>query len=219
MTKKNKDQEKEEAQVDNGSEGTAQSETGSPVPTIEGEVVEGEVVIEEDSLDETVSSEEEDLLVRMKAENEKLKEALQTEMEQSEKYMKNWQYAQADLLNYKKRIEKDQQASRELMKASSMRNYIEVLDDIELALQNAGDESAADWAKGIELIHRKMLGVLEKEGVTPVPADGEFDPMVHEAVSSEPNPDVEPGHIIAVVQQGYQLGNRTLRPARVRVAI
>jgi molecular chaperone GrpE len=216
MSKKSK--EKEEAQMDSGSEETAQTETGSSVPTIEGEVVEGEVVIEEDSQAESGSSEE-DLLVKMKAENENLKEALQTEKEQSEKYMKNWQYAQADLLNYKKRIEKDQQASRELMKASSMRNYIEVLDDIELALKNAGDESAAEWAKGIELIHRKMLGVLEKEGVKPIPADGEFDPMVHEAVSSEPNPEVEPGHIIAVVQQGYQLGDRTLRPARVRVAI
>lgn len=208
MTKKKKDKE-QEATIGKGSQETVQTETGTPVPPIEGEVLEGEVVIEE----------EEDLLVKMKSENEKLKDALLTEKEQSEKYLKNWQFAQADLQNYKKRIEKDQQSNREMMKASSMRNYIEVLDDIELALKNAGDESAADWAQGIELIHRKMMGVLEKEGVTPVPCDGEFDPMVHEAVSSEPNPEVEPGHIIEVLQQGYQLGNRTLRPARVRVAI
>ena len=205
MTRKN-DKEKE-AQGENSTEKTVSND----IP-IEGESVEGEVVIEE-----TLGDEE--LLVQMKAENEKLKEALQTEKEQSEKYLKNWQYAQADLSNYKKRVEKDQQDQREVMKASSLRNYIEVLDDIELALKNAGDESAADWAKGIELIHRKMLGVLEKEGVTLVDCDGEFDPMVHEAVSSEPNPDVESGHIIEVLQQGYQLGKRVLRPARVRVAL
>lgn len=204
MSKKNK---KQEAQIENGGEEAVKSEE-----TIE-EVLEGEVVVNEDNIDE------EDLLVSMKAENEKLKEALQAEKEQSEKYLKNWQFAQADLQNYKKRIEKDMQAKRELMKSSSLRNYIEVLDDIELALKNAGDESAAEWAKGIELIQRKMVGVLEREGVTPVSCDGEFDPMVHEAVSSEPNPEVESGHIIEVLQQGYQLGNRTLRPARVRVAL
>ena len=209
MTKKKKQQ---EAQVENDSEEAVQSEE-----SIE-EVLEGEVVTEEDSHAESVSSEE-DRLERMKAENEKLKEALQAEKAQSEKYLKHWQFAQADLQNYKKRIEKDMQTKHELMKASSLQSYIEVLDDIELALKNAGEDSAAEWAKGIELIHRKMLGTLEKEGVIPVPCDGEFDPMVHEAVSSEPNPDTESGHIIEVLQQGYQLGNRTLRPARVRVAL
>lgn len=215
MTKKEKDQ---NAEMENGSEEAVQSEgTENPVESIE-EVLEGEVVTEENSQEDSVSSEE-DRLESMKAENEKLKEALQAEKEQSEKYLKNWQFAQADLQNYKKRVEKDMQAKREVMKASSLQNYIEVLDDIELALKNAGDDGAAEWAKGIELIHRKMLGNLEKEGVTPVPCDGEFDPMVHEAVSSEPNPDTESGHIIEVLQQGYQLGNRTLRPARVRVAL
>ena len=204
MSKKKKEQ---EAQIENGSAEAVQSED-----TIE-EGLEGEVVIEEEVDDD------EDLLVHMKAENEKLKEALQTEKEQSEKYLKNWQFAQADLQNYKKRVEKDMQSKREAMKASSLQSYIEVLDDIELALKNAGEDSAAEWAKGIELIHRKMLGNLEKEGVHPVSCDGEFDPMMHEAVSSEPNPDVESGHIIEVLQQGYQLGNRTLRPARVRVAL
>lgn len=204
MAKKEKEQ---EAQMENGSEAAAQSE--EPIEA----VLEGEVVDDEEI------NEEEELLVQMKAENEKLQEALEAEKEQSEKYLKNWQFAQADLQNFKKRVEKDEQAKREQMKASSLRSYIEVLDDIQLALENAADESAAEWAKGIELIHRKMLGVLEKEGVTLVDCTGEFDPMVHEAVSSEPNPDVEPGHIIAVLQQGYQLGNRTLRPARVRVAI
>ena len=203
MAKKDKEQ---EAQPEMDSESTAQNDE-SIEAALEGEVIIGE------------GENEEDVLAQMKAENEKLKEALVLEKEQSAKYLKHWQFAQADLQNYKKRIEKDRQVNRQEMKADALRHYIEVLDDIELALKNAGGDSGADWRKGIELIHRKMLGVLEKEGVTPIESTGEFDPLVHEAVSSEPNPDVEPGHIIAVVQQGYQLGNRTLRPARVRVAI
>ena len=180
---------------------------------IKGEVLEGEVMID-------VNGEEKDLIERMKVEIEKLVSALEAEKEQTEQYLKNWQYSQAELLNYKKRIEKDQQTHREWVKADSLQLYIDILDDIELALKTAAkDENAAEWSKGIELIQRKMLGVLEKEGVTRIETDHGFDPMVHEAVSSEPNPAYESGEIIEVLQQGYRINNRTLRPARVRVAI
>ena len=180
---------------------------------VEGEVLEGEVIAQE-------KGDEKDLIEQMKVENEKLISALETEREQSEQYLKNWQYSQAELLNYKKRVEKDQQAHRQWVKADSMQLYIDILDDIELALKTASkDENAAEWSKGIELIRRKMLGVLEKEGVTRIETDNGFDPMVHEAVSSEPHPDYESGEIIEVLQHGYRINNRTLRPARVRVAI
>ena len=180
---------------------------------IEGEVLEGEVIAQEEG-------DEKDLIEQMKVENEKLISALEAEREQSEQYLKNWQYSQAELLNYKKRIEKDQQTHREWVKADSMQLYIDILDDIELALKTAAkDENAAEWSKGIELIRRKMLGVLEKEGVTRIETDNGFDPMMHEAVSSEPHPDYESGEIIEVLQHGYRINNRTLRPARVRVAI
>jgi len=74
-------------------------------------------------------------------------------------------------------------------------------------------------AAGIELIQRKMQTVLENEGVKPISVEGEFNPMLHEAISSEPSEEVESGHIIGVIQEGYQIGNRVLRPARVRVAL
>jgi molecular chaperone GrpE len=179
----------------------------------EGDVVEGEVIFKEEG-------DEKDLIEQMKVENEKLISALEAEREQSEQYLKNWQYSQAELLNYKKRVEKDQQAHREWVKADSLQLYIDILDDIELALKNAGkDEKAAEWSKGIELVQRKMLGVLEKEGVTRIETKDGFDPMMHEAVSSEPHPDYDSGEIIEVLQHGYRINNRTLRPARVRVAI
>ena len=180
---------------------------------IEGEVLGGEVIIKEEG-------DEKDLIEQMKVENQKLISALEAEREQSEQYLKNWQYSQAELLNYKKRIEKDQQAHREWVKADSLQLYIDILDDIDLALKTAAkDENAVEWSKGIELIQRKMMGVLEKEGVTRIETDNGFDPMMHEAVSSEPHPAYESGEIIEVLQHGYRINNRTLRPARVRVAI
>ncbi len=82
----------------------------------------------------------------------------------------------------------------------------------------SGAEAEA-WANGIELIVRKMQAILEAEGVKRIPAETEeFDPARHEAITYEESPEHENGEIIEVVQQGYTLGDRVLRPALVRVA-
>jgi molecular chaperone GrpE len=177
-------------------------------PVFEGEIVEDvEYIAEED-------------VKKLKQEMEELMNALEAEKEQSERYLKNWQYAQADLENYKKQVIKDRQLMQETIKANALRSFLDVMDDLERSLAHLpkGDE-AEQWANGISLIHRKMLMQLENEGVKPIQAEGEFNPAMHEAITSEPNPDVASGHIIGVVQQGYQIGNRVLRPARVRVSL
>ena len=75
------------------------------------------------------------------------------------------------------------------------------------------------WANGIELIARKLQNILDVEGVKRIEAEGlEFNPNFHEAISHEPNDSVASGHVIAVVQNGYMLGERVIRPALVRVA-
>ncbi|HZU86999.1 MAG TPA: nucleotide exchange factor GrpE, partial [Anaerolineaceae bacterium] len=77
----------------------------------------------------------------------------------------------------------------------------------------------ASWAEGVALIARKLSGILESEGVRPMQAEGEmFDPAMHEAISHEDHPDFQSGQIIEVVQQGYTIGDRVIRPALVRVA-
>jgi len=183
------------------------------------EVLEGEVVQEEEIIEATVEEIEEDVET-LKSKNEELRTALEEEKEQCGKYLKNWQYVQADFQNYKKRIEKDRQLQAETLRANAMRQYIEVLDDIQLALKNVPeDKEAIQWSAGIELVQRKMQMVLDNEGVKPIPVEGEFNPTLHEAISSEPSEEVESGHIIGVIQEGYQIGNRVLRPARVRVAL
>jgi len=193
-----------------------EEERQSPKESLEAAetVLEGEIVEEEgqETIEEDVKS--------LKQELEKMQNALEAEKEQSEKYLKNWQYSQADLENYKKQMLKDRQLLQETMKANALRSFLDVMDDLARALDHQPEnEETEKWAGGISLIHRKMMMYLENEGVKLIPAEGEFNPTLHEAISSEPNPDVESGHIIGVVQQGYQIGNRVLRPARVRVSL
>ena len=179
-----------------------------------------EPVLKGDVVDDEVQKNAEEDEETLKQEITELKNALEAEQEQSERYLKNWQYAQADLENYKKQVIKDRQMLQETIKVNAMRSFLDVMDDLERSLAHAPDgEEAEKWVNGINLIHRKMLMHLENEGVKPIQAEGEFNPAIHEAITSEPNPDVESGHIIGVVQQGYQIGNRVLRPARVRVSL
>jgi molecular chaperone GrpE len=151
-------------------------------------------------------------------------EALQEQMEairiKSAENFEGWQRERADFINYKKRIERDQVLNGNQIKGEIIKNYLQILDDLELALKSkpeAGD--GKNWAEGIELISRKLRSILESEGVKQIEAEqGYFDPNVHEAISNESDPNFKSGEIIEVLQRGYRFGDRVLRPAKVRVA-
>ena len=149
---------------------------------------------------------------------------LQHELEQAkaqaQEYLEGWQRARAEFANFKKRVARDQEDARLRIAANTLMKYLGVIDDLERAVkERPEDGEAAAWAEGIELIYRKMYGVLETEGVEVINADGEhFDPTLHEAISHDESEDHEEGDIIEVVQPGYRLGERVLRPAMVRVA-
>jgi molecular chaperone GrpE len=150
--------------------------------------------------------------------------ALQTEVTElrakADEYLDGWQRARADFANYKKRIERDQEESRGRAAAALLAKILPVEDDLRRAVRERPEaEGYPHWADGIELIQRKLAALLEAEGVELIPADGvAFDPALHEAVTYEPSNDHKEGEIIEVIQQGYRLGERVLRPARVRVA-
>jgi molecular chaperone GrpE len=135
-------------------------------------------------------------------------------------YLEGWQRSRAEFSNYKKRIDRDQSLMQQSASTSIIKRYLEPLDDLERALKNRPQEGeGAAWASGIELIYRKMLNILESEGVERIQAQGQyFDPNLHEAVTSEDSDEHESGQIIDVLQQGYMVGERVLRPAMVRVA-
>lgn len=148
-------------------------------------------------------------------------EALKKQVEETEakasEYRDSWMRSQAEFQNYKKRLERDHEMTRAHMKGDIVKRLLPVLDDLERALQNR--PAGEPWTDGIELIVRKFQSALESEGIKRIEAEGaEFDPNFHEAISHEPNEEVESGHVIAVVQNGYMLGERVIRPALVRVA-
>jgi len=151
-------------------------------------------------------------------------ELLQTEIDrlrqQSQEYLDGWQRERAEFANYKKRKDKESQQLQNNISGNIIRKYLDIVDDLERALQNQPEEGeGASWAKGIELIYRKFLSALEAEGVVPMEVKGQqFDPNLHEAISQEPNEEFESGQIIEVLRNGYLIGERVIRPATVRIA-
>ncbi len=151
-------------------------------------------------------------------------EALQKEVEdltqKSAEFFDGWQRERADFTNYKKRIERDSLLAAQETTGRIAKKYLPVLDDLERALNHrpaSGDGLA--WSEGIELIYKKLQSILESEGVSEIAAEGEqFDPNRHEALSQEPSSAHESGQIIEVIQKGYLIGDRVLRPSLVRVA-
>lgn len=148
-------------------------------------------------------------------------DALKRQLEDAEaklaESVEGWQRSVADFQNYKKRVERDNELMYTTMKGDIIKKVLPALDDLERALQNRPADDA--WANGIELIARKLQSILDVEGVIRIEADGaEFNPIFHEAISHEPADDVASGHVIAVVQNGYMIGEKVIRPALVRVA-
>lgn len=148
-------------------------------------------------------------------------DALKRQLEETEtklaESVDGWQRSQAEFQNYKKRMERDNEMMRANMKGDIVKKILPVLDDLERAMQNRPADEP--WTDGIQLIVRKFQTVLDGEGVKKIEAEGaEFNPNFHEAISNEPSEEVESGHVIAVVQNGYMLGERVIRPALVRVA-
>ena len=149
------------------------------------------------------------------------REALINQLKEAEakivEYKDGWARSQAEFQNYRKRIERDNEMMYASMKGDIIKKVLPALDDLERALANRPADDA--WASGVELIARKMQNILEGEGLKRIDAKGKpFDPNFHEAISHEPNDEVESEHVIDVVQNGYMLGERVIRPALVRVA-
>jgi molecular chaperone GrpE len=127
----------------------------------------------------------------------------------------------ADFQNTRRRQERQLQMSIERATEALIDKLLPVLDDFEMAFQNIPEESREDnaaWIAGFQQIYRKLFTILEEEGLKAIASEGEFNPNLHEAISHEPNEEVESGHIIETLRKGYEHKERVLRPALVRVA-
>ena len=145
-----------------------------------------------------------------------LEEQLAKAKEDAQRNLGNWQRAEADFQNYKRRMEQERSESRRFASAALIINVLPILDDLERALGSLDARLAGlTWFEGIALIHRKLLVLLDNAGVTPIQAEGQqFDPSIHEAVT---HADGEEGKVLAEVQRGYRLHDRVLRPTMVVV--
>lgn len=145
--------------------------------------------------------------------------ALARTREQAEDNLRNWQRAAADFSNYKRRTEEDRRVADEFANAVLLTRLLAVLDDFDRALDNVPEDAHESWVEGVQLVERKLRGLLEAEGVTPIEAIGQpFDPNVHEAVVHQDTADAPDNTVIGEVQRGYLLHGRVLRPSLVQVA-
>jgi molecular chaperone GrpE len=123
----------------------------------------------------------------------------------------------ADFDNYRKRAARDQASLVARAHERLVKELLPVLDNLERALEAGEQTEEAKLAEGVALVARELRAALEREGLVEIETDGKFDPHVHEALLTQPS-EAEEGSVIEVLQKGYRLGDRVLRPARVVIS-
>ena len=128
--------------------------------------------------------------------------------------------AQADAVNVQRRAEQEVDKARKFALERFVSELLPVVDNMERALEAAGtDEAVKPIVEGVELTQKSLIDALQKQGVETIDPMGEpFDPQIAQAMSMVENPEVEPNTVIAVMQKGYQLNGRLVRPAMVMVS-
>jgi molecular chaperone GrpE len=136
---------------------------------------------------------------------------------QRDEYLDALQRLKAEFDNYRKRVARDQQELAARAHERLVKELLPVVDDLERALAAAEEHEEATLEEGVRLVHRELAAALQREGLAEIETNGRFDPHVHEALLSQPS-EAEEGSVLEVVQKGYKLGDRVVRPARVVVA-
>ena len=147
---------------------------------------------------------------------EDLASALEQEKERADRNLANWQRAQADLSNYKKRVDQEKQDLAKFANAALIGSMLNLVDDFQRARSTIPESILGmTWVEGLFLIERKLGATLEAAGLSEIKALGEdFDPNMHEAVMHGDGPE---GKIVEEFQRGYKLHDRVIRPAMVKV--
>ncbi|HVU77331.1 MAG TPA: nucleotide exchange factor GrpE [Gaiellaceae bacterium] len=142
---------------------------------------------------------------------------LQEAERQRDEYLDALQRLKAEFDNYRKRVARDQQELAARAAERLVGALLPVVDDLERALEAAAKHEEATLEEGVRLVHRALADALAREGLAEIETDGPFDPHTQEALLSQPS-EADEGTVIQVLQKGYKLGDRVLRPARVVVS-
>ena len=140
--------------------------------------------------------------------------------QQRDEYLALLQRTRADFENYQKRVQRDQAEERRSAHAAFARDLLPVVDNLQRALDAARQEiERSPLAKGVDLVRSQLLDIFGRYGITPIDALGQpFDPHRHESVQQQFRPDLAPGTVVEVLEPGYSLHERILRPSKVVVA-
>jgi len=150
-------------------------------------------------------------------ENAELAEALR----EKDQFRALAQRAQADLVNYRRRIESEQDESRRRNQRRIVLRFADVIDQLSVALSEDNlKDAGASWLEGIQAVHKNFVSTLAAEGFERFECVGEdFDPRKHEALLSRPTPEYEPNTVITELRAGYMHDDEIVRPAQVEIAI
>ena len=180
---------------------------------------------EEKKVEPETKEEVKEEATKEKVEKEETKEPTQEEIIQGllvqlDKAKNDVARAYADTENMKKRLQKEADTVKKYRFQQAGLEILPILDSMELALKvESEDEAIKNYVKGFEMIHKQLVGVLENEGVKPIEAlNKPFDHNTMQALMQEAKEGVEPGIVIEVLQKGYMLKDRILRPALVKVS-
>ena len=145
-----------------------------------------------------------------------LKQQLEETNQRNQELTASLQRTQAEFQNYKKRVERDKEQQSKMAGEKLLKKLLPIMDDLELALQHA--ERKDEFYKGIEMIYANIRELLEQEGVSVIEPQGlPFDPYRHEALMAKESQE-EKNTVIEVMQKGYLLHDKVLRPAKVAIS-
>jgi molecular chaperone GrpE len=163
------------------------------------------------------SAELETRVLELQAQLEELEQRLVEAEAKRDEYLEDAKRVAADFDNYRKRAARDQDSLVARAHERVVKELLPVLDDLERALEAAEEHEESKLEEGVALVERELRQALRREGLVEIETDGSFDPHVHEALLSQPS-EAEDGTILQVIQKGYRLGDRVLRPARVVIS-
>lgn len=180
----------------------------------EAQTPEDEVKKEAGSAEATETLEEDNAPEAEKTEEKSEEKTDEKADDGNEKYVR----LMAEFQNYKKRVAKEKNDIREYATEKLVMELLPVLDNFERALAASAEDDPAGYAKGMELIFTQMVTELQKSGLAEVEAEGQdFDPTKHNAVMTEENEELESGKVSKVLQKGYALNDKVIRPSMVAV--
>jgi molecular chaperone GrpE len=150
------------------------------------------------------------------------KQELQEQVEglerERDEYLDSLQRLKAEFDNFRKRTARDYESMSARANEALLKELLPILDDLERALEAAEDHEEAKLEDGVRLVQRSLAEIARRHGLEEIETNGAFDPHVHEALLTQLADGAEPGSVLQVLQKGYRLGDRVLRPARVVVA-